>query len=114
MAVNFSGWNCLIFNRATSHQAGVGLPGTRLLVFVSSGFFYAARVYEPRWALPCLIAAIGLGVLFSVSQTIRGVHFFSHGIWTGLIIWAINIVLAAGLLPATTRAPEQPITEIRG
>lgn len=81
--------------------------------FCFLGFFYAARVYAPRWALPCLIAAIGLGALFSVSQTIRGVHFFSHGIWTGLIIWAINIVLAAGWLPATTCAPQQPITEIQ-
>jgi len=77
--------------------------------FCFLAFFYAARVYRPRWALPCLIVAIGLGALYGVSQTVRGVHFFSHGLWTGLIIWAINIVLAAGLLP-----PKLEVSVIRG
>jgi membrane-associated PAP2 superfamily phosphatase len=63
--------------------------------FCFLGFFYAARVYRPHWAKPILIFAVTLGVVFSMDQTARGLHFFSHGLWTALIIWTINVLLAA-------------------
>jgi membrane-associated PAP2 superfamily phosphatase len=71
----------------------------------STGFclialFYAARAYAPRWALASLCLALLLGFSFSLAQTARGVHFFSHGLWTALFIWSINILLSCVMLPA--------------
>lgn len=47
-------------------------------------FFLAAR---PRWRWLGLALGISLGVLFGVTQQLRGAHFLSHDLWTAAISW---------------------------
>jgi len=91
-----------IFDFGDPHQAaGRCWPsGHASTGFCLLALFYAARSYAPQWARTSLWLALLLGFSFSLAQTARGVHFFSHGLWTALFVWSINIVLAFFLLPA--------------
>jgi membrane-associated PAP2 superfamily phosphatase len=60
---------------------------------------YAARFLPPpaARALPkgALVAAvIGLGVVASATQVLRGAHFVSHTLLTAAVCWAIAWTLA--------------------
>jgi len=66
--------------------------------FCLFAMFFAARWLESRWAAPAFWLAVALGILFTVSQTARGAHFISHGLWTGIFMWFGNILLAKLLL----------------
>ncbi|MCB1692964.1 MAG: hypothetical protein KDI19_09370, partial [Pseudomonadales bacterium] len=47
-----------------------------------------------------LWAGLGVGLMFTLSQTVRGAHFISHGLWTGLFVWTFNVVLSRLMLRA--------------
>lgn len=49
-------------------------------------FFLSVR---PRWRWWGLAVGAGSGVLFGLSQQLRGAHFLSHDLWTAAICWAI-------------------------
>lgn len=68
-------------------------------------FYFAARSVKTVWTLPLLIAALAIGFTFTISQTVRGAHFLSHGLWTGLIVWELNIVIAKIMLPEPRAFP---------
>jgi len=55
--------------------------------------YYAARIYKPEYRTPALVFALAIGFLFTVSQTIRGAHYLSHGIWSLLFVWLANELL---------------------
>ncbi len=61
--------------------------------------YFAARWLDLRWARTLFIIALTLGLLLTITQTLRGEHFLSHGLWTGLFIWFITLTLATLLLP---------------
>ncbi len=56
-------------------------------------FFLAVRPSLRWWGLA---AGLGLGLLFGVSQQLRGAHFLSHDLWTATICWASSTVLSMG------------------
>tara|TARA_R110002072_G_scaffold64_13_gene469 strand:- start:6321 stop:7061 length:741 start_codon:yes stop_codon:yes gene_type:complete len=62
--------------------------------------YFAFRAKQPTFALCALIVAVTLGMSFGVGQTLRGAHFPSHTVWTVLIVWVINLLLARVMLPA--------------
>lgn len=69
----------------------------------STGFslfalFFAARWLGSRWAPLLFWLAATAGIVCTLAQTARGAHFISHGLWTGLIIWTGNLLLARVLL----------------
>lgn len=66
--------------------------------FCFVAFYFVARFFCFRHAARVLALTLGLGLLFTLSQTVRGAHFLSHGLWTGLIIWVGNLVLARLIL----------------
>jgi membrane-associated PAP2 superfamily phosphatase len=47
-------------------------------------FFLVAR---PQWRWRGLSAGIGSGLLFGLSQQLRGAHFLSHDVWAAAICW---------------------------
>ncbi|EMU16832.1 hypothetical protein ABNIH16_20160, partial [Acinetobacter baumannii ABNIH16] len=36
-----------------------------------------------------------LGFMMGWAQMMRGAHFLSHNLWTGWVVWAINILFYA-------------------
>lgn len=75
-------------------QRGVCFPAAH----ASAGYAWLALyfflgVVQPRWRACGLLAGAGLGLLFGLSQQLRGAHFVSHDVWTFAICWAT----AAGL-----------------
>jgi membrane-associated PAP2 superfamily phosphatase len=63
--------------------------------------YFAAEWLGYSWArLACWLAAL-FGILLTLSQTARGAHFLTHGLWTGLLIWLANVALATLFLPRT-------------
>ncbi|XOV89214.1 MAG: hypothetical protein ACFHX7_04795 [Pseudomonadota bacterium] len=67
--------------------------------------YFAARWLGLNWARMLLAIALGLGLLLTFTQTLRGEHFLSHGLWTGIFTWLINLILALIFLPR--REPTQ-------
>lgn len=48
-------------------------------------FFF--RATRPQWRWAGLAIGIALGLLFGVTQQLRGAHFLSHDLWTAAICW---------------------------
>lgn len=57
------------------------------------GIFFFCKVYAPRWRYWGLTAALVLGLIFDLTQQLRGAHFLSHGLWTLGISWFISASL---------------------
>ncbi|WP_170272601.1 phosphatase PAP2 family protein [Litorivicinus lipolyticus] len=55
---------------------------------------YAYALYrQPRWAMAGLGVGLGMGIIFDVTQQLRGAHFISHGLWS--LIIALSVTLFA-------------------
>ncbi len=66
----------------------------------STGFaliagYFVFRLLQPARAWFYLIAALILGFAMGWAQMMRGAHFLSHNLWTGWILWALNLGLYA-------------------
>ncbi len=53
--------------------------------FLALYFFFT--VLRPRWKYYGLAAGLLLGLVFGLTQQIRGAHFLSHDLWTAAICW---------------------------
>lgn len=73
----------------------------------SAGFspfaVYFAEWLRHSWVKLSFWPAAFFDILLTLSQTDRGVHFLTYGLWTGLLIRLVNVPLAALLLPRTGR-----------
>ncbi len=76
-----------------SATAGHCFPGGH----ASSGFalmagYFVYRISNRKRAYFLLIGAVILGLAMGWAQMMRGAHFLSHNLWTGWIIWCINVI----------------------
>ena len=99
----------LLDARAETLKPGRCWPGGH----ASTGFsllalFFALRDRRPKAARVALVAALVLGVTFSIGRMLQGAHFLSHNIWTLLFDWMICVLCYRWLLyrPATAAASE--------
>lgn len=53
--------------------------------FLALYFFLA--LLRPRWKYFGLTVGVVLGLVFGITQQIRGAHFLSHDLWTAAICW---------------------------
>lgn len=60
-------------------------------------YFLAATLPRRRWL--GLATGLGLGLVFGITQQLRGAHFLSHDLWTLMLCWTISSLLASWLLP---------------
>lgn len=62
---------------------------------------------QRRQGLRMLIGVLAVGVVLGGVQTVRGAHYPSHTLWTGLMCWGIALVnhIAFAWL-ARKRAPQ--------
>lgn len=56
-------------------------------------FYFAYRNKRATLSKVSLAIALTLGATFDIKQQLRGAHFFSHGLWTLIIILFINLVI---------------------
>lgn len=64
-------------------------------------FFLSVR---PAWRWWGLAAGLGAGLLFGISQQLRGAHFLSHDLWTLMIAWLAALMLYRWLVHGKTAA----------
>lgn len=64
--------------------------------WMASYFFFVA--VHPAWRRRGLVAGMALGLMFGVSQQLRGAHFLSHDLWAAALCWltAVAVHVAAG------------------
>lgn len=97
-------WDLALFGGVAhyaSHWSGLadGGPGHCFPAgHAASGFaflsgWFAFRHHDRRVAAQWLAAASGTGLLFGISQQLRGAHFMSHTLWTAWICWTTAWVL---------------------
>lgn len=56
---------------------------------------YAYALYrQPKWAMAGLGIGLGVGLIFDVTQQLRGAHFISHGLWSLIIALAVTLFAA--------------------
>ncbi len=49
--------------------------------------YFLFREVRPEWRRHGLLAGLCLGLLFGLTQQLRGAHFISHDVWTAAIAW---------------------------
>ena len=55
--------------------------------------YFFLWMVRPRWRWAGLAVGAGLGLLFGISQQLRGAHFLSHDVWTAAICWAASLLV---------------------
>jgi len=61
-------------------------------------YFFALRL-RPQWRWPALAAALAAGLVFGISQQLRGAHFLSHDLWSLAISWTVAALLYLAMFP---------------
>lgn len=51
------------------------------------GLYFFLLQVRPAWRWYGLLAGIVLGLVFGITQQVRGAHFVSHDLWTAAICW---------------------------
>ncbi|RYX94381.1 MAG: phosphatase PAP2 family protein [Comamonadaceae bacterium] len=57
--------------------------------FAFLGGYFAVRESSPAAARKWFVVAVLAGVVLGFAQQLRGAHFMSHTLWTGLICWCV-------------------------
>lgn len=71
--------------------------------WVALYFFFAA--IRPRWRWWGLAAGLSVGLLFGISQQLRGAHFLSHDVWALGICWTTAALMSLAFWHAPARDP---------
>ena len=76
----------------------------------TAGHCFVYRISNRKRAYFLLIAAVILGLTMGWAQMMRGAHFLSHNLWTGWIIWCMNVI---GYTLFSHKLPIEKTTPIR-
>lgn len=63
--------------------------------------YFAAPMLWPRARTGVLVAVLLLGLVFGVTQQLRGAHFLSHDLWSLVLCWTVCALLAPLMLNRT-------------
>ncbi|MDP5069558.1 MAG: hypothetical protein NWQ45_01545 [Congregibacter sp.] len=66
-------------------------------------FYFLARINDRRSGFFWLVIALSIGLVLDVVQQLRGAHFLSHGLWTVIIVWAVNLGVFAVFYPSNAQ-----------
>ena len=59
--------------------------------------FFFFQTVRPAWRWRGLTAGIMLGMVFGLSQQLRGAHFLSHDLWTAALCWLAAVAVHAAM-----------------
>ncbi len=82
----------------TPRPAGLRASGCFPAGHASAGYAWVALYFfflavRPRWRWAGLSGGIIAGLVFGISQQLRGAHFMSHDLWTLMICWTSALVV---------------------
>jgi membrane-associated PAP2 superfamily phosphatase len=60
--------------------------------FAFIGGYFAFRNQRPRLASTWLASSLAVGFAIGIIQQLRGAHFMSHTLWTGLLCWMVALM----------------------
>lgn len=67
---------------------GKCFPGAHASVgYTFLALYFAFRELQPGWRFYGLATGLSLGLVFGITQQLRGAHFVSHDVWTVAIAW---------------------------
>ncbi len=72
----------------------------------SAGYSWVAIYFfmllvRPQWRWPALATVLLVGVVFGLTQQLRGAHFLSHDVWSLAISWSVAVLLYLGMFNPT-------------
>lgn len=82
--------------------------------FAFIGSYFALRHAAPKAARWCLAAAIAVGFGLGLAQQLRGAHFMSHTLWSGLLCWYVALAVDAALSYAVRAARQEDDLQGKG
>lgn len=57
---------------------------------ISLPFLRSQRAHQQRFGRQLLMLVLVVGLVFSLTQTVRGAHYPSHSLWTAWICWVLG------------------------
>lgn len=57
---------------------------------ISLPFLRSQRAHQERFGRQLLMLVLVVGLVFSLTQTVRGAHYPSHSLWTAWICWVLG------------------------
>jgi len=78
--------------------------------------FFCFRSVRPHWRWKGLATGLCAGLVFGISQQLRGAHFASHDAWTLMVCWLVALLLHRAMFARGTamRARDANILPARG
>lgn len=67
-------------------------------------YFFALRM-RPQWRWAALAVAVATGLVFGISQQLRGAHFLSHDVWSLAVSWTVAVLLYLLMFPPAKAPP---------
>ncbi len=67
--------------------------------------YFAFLMIRPRWRWYGLAVGAATGLIFGITQQLRGAHFLSHDLWTAMICWTVALLVYLWLRPKTAPVP---------
>jgi membrane-associated PAP2 superfamily phosphatase len=101
-AVYVSHWNWSLTDGGAGHCFPAGHASAAFCFL--PGYFWL-RPVSPRTARAWLMATVAAGFTLGLAQQVRGAHFFSHTLWTGLLCWVVAATAHALLERSSWRLP---------
>jgi membrane-associated PAP2 superfamily phosphatase len=100
-------WDLALFGGTAVYQPLFGTAATTPVIhgcspaahplvgyaWLGVGFALVPKARRAAWQ--AWAAAFALGTGFGIVQVLRGAHFLSHVLWSGWIVWAVNVALLA-------------------
>jgi membrane-associated PAP2 superfamily phosphatase len=84
----------LVEYATASQTSGRCWPGGHASAgFCLWAFYFVGLIYWRRWIQWAFWIPLFVGIFFGSVQILRGAHFFTHTLWTGLLVWSINVFL---------------------
>lgn len=63
------------------------------------GLYFFVLLVRPGWRWGALAVAVATGLVFGISQQLRGAHFLSHDVWSLAVSWTVAVLLYLLMFP---------------
>jgi membrane-associated PAP2 superfamily phosphatase len=98
----YAGWSALF---SLSDSGGNCFPaGHASAAYAWFGVYFFTLHHFPRWRRTAIATVIFFGLVFGISQQLRGAHFLSHDLATAWICWMTAVLMAPFFLASNTTA----------
>lgn len=93
------------FNRNDSAQGRCFPSGHASGGYGFMVLYFVFLHYRPKWKWLGLACGVILGLIYGITQQLRGAHFLSHDLWTIVVCWLTALLFYTILLRHRTSTP---------